>query len=204
MREAYASKISPMLTTCPEKHVASYAAKPASLRKPAWSALAATLVTLAVLAAVPGQAGAGEAAAATPGCATSGLVVWIETPGNGAAGSIFYKLRFTNLSGRTCTLSGYPGVSAVNLSGAQLGSSASRERPASPRRVTLAAGASASATLRIVEAGNFPASRCHRTTAAGLRVYPPGQSRAKTVPFPFEACARRGPTYLSVQPVRRS
>jgi hypothetical protein len=35
-----------------------------------------------------------------------------------------YYLEFTNLSGHACTLAGYPGVSAVGLSGGQLGSPA--------------------------------------------------------------------------------
>ncbi|HEY1690150.1 MAG TPA: DUF4232 domain-containing protein [Solirubrobacteraceae bacterium] len=165
---------------------------------------AVCLAALATLLFTATRAGTVRAASAVPKCSASGLVVWLDTDGNGAAGSIYYKLELTNLSGRPCTLNGYPGVSAVSLSGAQLGSPASRERPSSPRLVTLAAGATASAQLRIVEAGNFPASRCHQTTAAGLRVYPPGQSSAKTVPFPFEACARSGPVYLSVQPVRKS
>ena len=56
--------------------------------------------------------------------------------------------------------------------------------------------------LRIVEAGNYPASKCGRVTAAGLRVYPPGQSSAKTIPFPFEACSRSGPAHLAIGPVK--
>jgi hypothetical protein len=67
--------------------------------------------------------------------------------------------------------------------------------------VLLANGATKTATLRIVEAGNFPSTRCHMTTAAGLRVYPPNQTASKVVPFPFGACARAGPVYLSVRVV---
>lgn len=143
------------------------------------------------------------AAAAPPRCATSGLVVWLDTQGSGAAGSVYYRLEFTNLSGRACTLSGYPGVSAVGLSSRQIGRSASREGGSKARTVTLANGATATASLRIVEAGNFPSSSCRQAKAAGLKVYPPNQSAAKTVPFPFEACSRSGPTFLSVGPVRQ-
>ena len=63
-------------------------------------------------------------AASTPGCATSGLVVWLNTNGDGYAGGADYTLNFTNLSGHRCNLRGYPGVSATNLSGGQLGTSA--------------------------------------------------------------------------------
>jgi hypothetical protein len=66
---------------------------------------------------------------------------------------------------------------------------------------TLASGATVTATLRVVQAGNFPNATCHLASAAGVRVYPPGQKAAKVVPFPFDACARSGPVYLSVGPV---
>jgi hypothetical protein len=38
--------------------------------------------------------------------------------------------------------------------------------------------------------------------AAGLRVYPPGQTASELVPYPFEACARSGPVYLHVEAVQ--
>jgi hypothetical protein len=68
--------------------------------------------------------------------------------------------------------------------------------------VTLAKGATKSATLGIVEVLNFPRSACHPVTAAGLRVYPPGQRKSKVVPFPFGACSRSGPNYLNIGAVR--
>lgn len=174
----------------------------ASARRPialACAVCAAAAAALGALTAVDGSA----AAAGTPRCATAGLVVWLDTQGNGTAGSIYYQLQLTNLSGRTCTLGGYPGVSAVSLQGRQLGRAASRESGAKARTVTLANGATAEATLRIVAAGNFPRSACKQTTAAGLRVYPPSQTTAKTVPYPFEACSRSGPTVLIVGPIRK-
>jgi len=143
-------------------------------------------------------------AASTPKCTTSGLVVWLDTVGNGTAGSIYYTLHFTNLSGRTCTLGGYPGVSAVNLTGHQLGSAASRNHTGTPQTIVLAPGADATATLQIVEAGNFQISACHQTTAAGLRVFPPNLTASKVVPFPFSACSKTGPVYLSVQAVKHA
>ena len=150
-------------------------------------------------AAVIIPAAAQGAAAAAPPCTTSGLVAWLDTQGNGAAGSVFYTLELTNLSGRTCTVEGYAGVSAVNLAGHALGSAAARDHTVTPRLVTLAGGASADAVLRIVQAGNFPPSACRQVTAAGLRVYPPNLTRSKVIPFPFGACSRAGPVYLSVQ-----
>jgi len=128
---------------------------------------------------------------ATPACATSGLDAWLNTLGNGAAGTIYYELEFTNLSGATCTLFGYPGVSATDLSGNQLGSAAFR-LSGTTQTVTLANGATASALLGIVEGGIFPPAQCGPVTAAGLRVYPParpspGGCRSPSPPVPRAA-----------------
>jgi hypothetical protein len=145
---------------------------------------------------------AGAAPAATPAaCKTAGLVVWVNTNGgNAAAGSTYVTLEFTNQSGRTCSLSGYPGVSALDLRGHPLGSPGGRN-PSTVHVVRLANGATAGAVLQIVVAANYPPAKCRRTAAAGLRVYPPNQTASKVVPIPFEACARTGPVVLNVKAV---
>jgi hypothetical protein len=129
-------------------------------------------------------------------------VVWLDTRGGGAAGSTYYNLEFTNLSGHACTLFGYPGVSGVNLAGHRLGSPATRDAAHAPATVTLRAGATAHAVLRVVDVANYPSATCRQVTAAGLRVYPPGQMASKRVPYPFGACSRSGPGYLSVEAVQ--
>lgn len=155
-----------------------------------------SLAATVLLAAAP----AAGSAVPPPSCNTGGLVIWV-TNGNGAAGSIYYQLELTNQSGHTCTLRGFPGVAAVNLDGHQLGRAASHT-PGKVKTVALKNNDSATATLRIVQAGNFPAAKCGVTDAAGLRIHPPGQRAAKTVPLPFLACSRTAETFLSVQPVR--
>ena len=167
-----------------------------------WIAPAAVLATIALGGTALASSGAQRS---TPACATSELVVWLNTASGGAAaGSSYYKLEFTNLSGRACTLRGYPGVSAVDLRGRQLGRAAGRDPMTPLRTITLAPRASATAVLRIEDVLNYPAARCNRTNAAGLRVYPPNQTGAKTVPFPFLACSKAAPTYLFVARVRRA
>lgn len=165
----------------------------------------AAILVLALLGAALASPGAGAsgagASAPAPPCATRGLVVWLDTQGSGAAGSSFYRVELTNLSGRACTLSGYPRVVAVDLGGRALGSGSQRFVSAKPT-VTLAAGATGSFALQIAEAANFPASACRRVTAAGLRVFPPHQNASKVIPFPFQACSRSGPVYLSAQAVQ--
>jgi Protein of unknown function (DUF4232) len=131
-------------------------------------------------------------------------VIWLDTEGSGTAGSVFYRLKFTNLSAHRCTLDGFPFLMAVNLSGHQLGRRAAFAPGLTPYNVTLRPGKTATALLQVVDVGNFPPSACRPVTAAGLKVFPPNQTRAKVIPFPFAACSRRsGPVYLWVRPVRR-
>jgi Protein of unknown function (DUF4232) len=172
-----------------------------------------SLVLAAALAigtiALPAEPG-GALAASTPKCTTSGLVVWLNQEGGGGTlGSIYYKLELTNLSGHPCALYGYPGVAAVSLAGHQLGVAALREPTPSKHVVTLASGSStlnndstATALVRIIDVGVLPG--CRPVAAAGLRVYPPGQTRAKVIPFPFEACSRAGRSNLAIRAVTPS
>jgi hypothetical protein len=153
--------------------------------------VAALVVAPAIALASTGSAARPEAAASTPLCQTPGLVIWLDTSGSGAAGTTFYKLNFTNLSGHACTLNGFPFLYAVNLAAHQVGPTASFRTPPSPHLVRLANGKTATAALGIVDTGNFPPSACRPVTAAGLRVFPPNQTRSKLVPFPFSACSRR-------------
>jgi hypothetical protein len=166
--------------------------------------IAACCAALALLAPLA-SAGNGAASASTAPCSAANLVVWLPSgTGNGAAGSIFYKLRITNLGGGACTLKGFPKVSAVNLKGSAIGKPASKETGQKAGTVKLAAGGSASFQLRVVEAGNFSPADCHATMAAGLRVTPPGAGGAKVVPFPFETCAKPTQAVLTVGPVKKS
>jgi hypothetical protein len=165
-------------------------------------ACTAGLALAATYAARASSAGAsGGAAVSLPRCATSGLVVWLDTAGSHAAGSTYYKLEFTNLSAHRCSLFGYPGVSAVDLGHHLLGGAAARNTHLAPHLVSLASGASASAVLQLTDTGVFPRSACRQRTAAGLRVYPPDQTASKIVPFPFPACGHTGPVYLHVEAV---
>jgi hypothetical protein len=165
------------------------------------AAAAALVVAVAPASSIASQRA--HAAALLP-CPTSGLVVWLNPgSGGGAAGSFYYTLELTNLSGGSCTLLGYPGVSGVSLSGTQIGSPASRAPGGgSSKTITLANGGTADITLRIVDVLNFPTSRCRPTTAAGLRVYPPGQKASKIVPFPFKGCSKSGTVYINVSAAR--
>ena len=172
------------------------------MQRLAWSL--ARLIGVAAVVCTATAAASATVMTGTPRCSTARLVVWLGGQGGRTAGSTYYKLELTNLSGRACTLRGYPGVSAVSLAGRRLGSAASRNAVHPPRSITLRSGATATAVLQVVDVHNLPRASCDPTTAAGLRVYPPGQTASKLVPFPFLACARGGPQYLSVEVVQRA
>ena len=159
-----------------------------------------TLV-IAPLAAAASAQPARQYPAALARCQAPSLVVWLDTNGNGAAGSTYYNLQFTNLSGSACELTGFPGVSAVALGGSQVGLAAGRSLPGASVAIRLGPGATATSVLQLTAAENFPSQACHAVMAAGLRVYPPGATASKLVPYPLEACSASGATVLHVRPV---
>jgi hypothetical protein len=161
--------------------------------------LAIGISTLAL--AAPGTH---AAAARVLPCDSHGVDVWMNIPGNGAAGTIFYKLHFTNLSGSACTLNGFPFIHAVNLAGHPLGNRAAFDRHlGAPHPVTLGKGKTVTTTLAITDVGNLPPSKCKPVTAAGIEVFAPSgiNEIGRVVPIPFGACTTIGklaPTFMRV------
>jgi Protein of unknown function (DUF4232) len=140
------------------------------------------------------------ATAAVPRCTARDLGVWVAVDqGNGAAGTIYYPLEFTNLSGHTCSLFGYPGVSAVNSDGQQLGSPAGWGSLAAARTVNLAPGATAHTLLAYHDAAVTTEPGCDPVfTATLLRVYPPDQYGPTYALFDLEVCSHPGPVYMNL------
>jgi hypothetical protein len=161
-------------------------------------------LAIAVLAAGGSIGGAGAANAGTAAigkCTAADLGARLATDrGDGAAGSIYYPLDFTNLGRRTCTLYGFPGVSAVDSHGHQLGDAATRNRTTAAHLVVLRPGATAHTTLQWIEVANY-GSGCRPVTAVELKIYPPGQRSATHAAFGLGACSRPGYPYLSVAPI---
>jgi hypothetical protein len=160
-------------------------------------ALASTAVLVpAVALAASGSATAPQTTVADR-CLTGQLDDWIGIPGGGTAGSTYYQLEISNIGKTTCTLYGYPGVSALR-GNTQLGSAANRNPSHRDTLVALPPGGTAHVILQITDVGVFSPSSCHPTQATSLRVYAPGAFASIRVPFSFEGCARRGPVYLHV------
>ncbi len=137
-----------------------------------------------------------------PPCATSALRVSVAASQGAAAGSSYYPIVFTNVSGAACTLYGYPGVSFVTgVGGSQIGMPAT-ENPAHPRQlITLAPGQAGHAELQVVNAENYPPANCGPVTAHWLKVYPPNQTAPLYAGFAAQACTKPR-TILTVQTVQ--
>ncbi len=168
----------------------------------ALTAAAVAIPTTALAAsgspAKPAAAARAAAAAIPPRCGTAALTAWLGIPGDGYAGGVGYQLELSNISNHTCSLYGFPGVSALAPGGHQLGRAANRGHAVPNRLVTLGRGATAHAELQITDVTVFPPSSCGKTTAVALRVYPPGATRSLEIPFTFQACGKSGPVYLHV------
>lgn len=108
----------------------------------------------------------------------------------GAAGSTYTVIDFTNISSVTCTLYGYPGVVFAGGTPVHPIGLPATENPATPRQlVTLAPGAVASALLRIVHAENFPVAQCHLASVTYLQVIPPNQTTPVYVQYTSSTCS---------------
>jgi hypothetical protein len=150
---------------------------------------AAVLACVALLApATLAGASARARAAGFSACTTSHLEVWLgDGEGGGTAGRTYYPLEFSNVGRASCTLYGYPGVSAWGLNGKQIGLPATKNGSAHST-VTIASGDTAHALLAIADWGAI----CAKGVAAyGLKVYPPDQKQAQTFSFPLTVCASR-------------
>lgn len=184
----------------------------------AFAGTAALAVTLTRVPQRPPHAALSSSLALSP-CPTSVLDAWVglgttestSIPDNGhhLEGDItYYTLEFTNLSARTCSLYGYPEVSAYAgsaVTGTQIGSAATYDPAVRPRPVTLAPGATAHSVLRVTGPGQFQPAACARVTAPELRVVLPGQGlrvRPAFVPITLPACSKPGPKFLSVQAIQ--
>jgi hypothetical protein len=203
--------------------------RPAAGVLPHRIAVAALLSTAALLAAcdTASQSTGGSAAASTPTaaatsasaapassapatsssstavtiCAASALKAAVNTAKPGAAaGSIYYPLDLTNISGSTCTVFGYPGVSFVTgPSGTLIGRAATRNPVKPATTVTLAPGQVAHATLQVAQAGNYDPAQCKPVTAHWLRIFPPDQTAPLFVSFTTKACSARLPHSVGSQ-----
>ncbi|MFI1735116.1 DUF4232 domain-containing protein [Streptomyces acidicola] len=143
-------------------------------------------------ALLTGGAAAGAAWATTPAstsagprtCTVSDLYVSMGRK-EGAAGSLYWPIRFTNTSTTSCTLRGYPGVSVLDTTHHQIGAAATRNG-GGVSTVTLTPTHSVSAVIRTT---NGPIGGPCQATGSYLRVYPPASRTAVLVPAAWKVCS---------------
>jgi Protein of unknown function (DUF4232) len=184
----------------------SSAAAPASSAAPSSAAAATSAASSAAPSAATSpnevtaspSATAGRGGGAANGCATRDLQVKAGT-GQGAAGSLYQEIEFTNIGTAACTLYGYPGVSlAAGNPVTQVGAAASRSTVAGPAVVTLQPGAVGSALLRITQALNYPTSTCSPKSTTYLVIYPPNQTTPVYLSYKSMGCAANAVKLLTI------
>ena len=179
------------LTPSPGVASSSSAAAPASAATPASSSAEASPGSSS-----PGNQGA--AAAGTPACATRYLKATVGVA-QGAAGSIYQVIDFTNISDAVCALFGYPGVAlAGGTPVTQIGAAAARSTGSSAKLVTLAAGKTANALLQITQAENYSASRCAPKASTYLQIYPTNQTTPIYLAYKSMGCSSSKVNLLTV------
>jgi hypothetical protein len=136
---------------------------------------------------------------AAPGCGSMDLAAHAGLS-QGTAGSVYQVIYLTNLDNVACTLYGYPGVSLAGGSTTvdQVGAAASRSTATAPTVVTLGPGQSPNATLRIVDAGNYPTATCQPTPTTYLQIFPPGQTTPIYLAYKSTGCASTSVNLLSI------
>lgn len=156
------------------------------------AAPAATVTTTAPAGGTSSAPGTSQSPAVIgpAACATSSLRVKLGAS-SGYAGGVYVVIEFTNASGASCSLYGYPGVALVSGSShTQIGLAAKRTATTPVKLVTLNPGGTANAVLQIVDALNFPSSTCGPDKATDLQVYPPNQTVPVYLPNTSNGCTK--------------
>src|ERR1700677_2193544 len=113
---------------------------------------------------------AATAPAAVSRCLAGHLAVWVNADSaDGTAGTTYFNLDYTNTGRTTCSLYGYPGVTATTQGGAQIGKAATRDNGTPARFIDIAPGKTAHSNLGYHDIVIEPS--CKERTPAYLKVY---------------------------------
>jgi len=141
-------------------------------------------------------------AAGPPACATRDLKATVGVA-QGAAGSVYQVIDFTNIGTASCSLYGYPGVALAGGSPVtQIGAAASRSTQTAASLVTLTAGATGNVLLRITQAENYPSATCNPVASTYLQIYPPNQTTPIYLAYKSTGCSSSKVNLLTVSVVQ--
>ncbi|MFS3127416.1 DUF4232 domain-containing protein [Nocardioides sp. Bht2] len=167
-----------------------------------WRRVGAAAGVLVIAGLLMPVTAAPQAGAAAPPSCTAGMTKVSFRALDGAAGSVYGRMRVRNVSNHTCTIRGYGGISYVGYgNGTQIGAPSQRE-PAVVRTVTLRPQQVAKARVRMVEAGNYGVRRCRPTAVDGFRVYLPGETRSQFARYTTTGCRNPNVHLLYSRPYR--
>ena len=117
----------------------------------------------------------------------------------GAAGSVYQVIDFTNISTASCSLYGYPGVAlAAGSPVTQVGEAASRSTAAGPALVTLTPGAVRERAAADHAGAELPDGDVHPTATTYLQIYPPNQTTPIYLAYKSTGCSATGVNLLTV------
>jgi hypothetical protein len=159
----------------------------------------AAVLTATVGAGVLGVGTLGAAAAqatsatgTTTECRTVDLSAQLKA-GSPGAGQRYATVVLTNVSGHTCTVTGYGGLGLLGAPGQGVPTDLRRVPTPAPATVSLAPGASARSLLHwtVIPATDEPGTVCE-PTAVTVVVTPPDQTTAALRPWTFGPVCQHG------------
>jgi hypothetical protein len=134
----------------------------------------------------------------TPGPCTAAQLAVALGPSQGAAGTTYVPLVFTNPVLYTCTLRGFPRVLSVRgPANRAVGPPATDVRGHALAVWVQPFGGTASASFGVTDAGDLPASSCGPRRASGVEVTPPHTRQATLLADNHVVCTRLASTSVS-------
>lgn len=180
----------------------SSAASSASTPSSSAPSASASAITPSASVTSPSASASPGATPAVARCTTGDLSITLG-PAEGAAGSTYVPIRLVNSSSHPCRTGGFGGVSLVTSPRSEpVGAPADRTGAGNAKPIVLRPGGRAAATLRISQAENYPADKCHPSPTHGLRVYPPNETQSVYLGHDAVACEATGVHLLSLTPYR--
>ena len=166
-----------------------------------WAISVLLIATTGIL--IPAAASAGTQAAAPPRCLSQNLHLSFQPDfGGGYAGGYVYNVLWENMGTGSCSLTGYPGISALGSKLRVLGSPAGRDGIDPVTTVTMPPGGIIVSKLRVTDVYNYPEAKCKPTRAFYIRAYAPGAYQAdRAAAASFEACRGPGIVYMHTSTV---
>jgi len=174
-----------------------------------WAAILGSIASATLTIGCSGPAASTKRSATAPSSSTAGPSGPRCGPGllilagdwNGAAGSTFGYVTFSNAGRSACVLTGgYPTVKFLNDGRLIATAARASDTGAHPAAFLLTSGTAVGALIQLVDTANLPSPSCAPTGATQLMVTAPSGAGSVSVDGTFEVCT--GVSSASVGPVQ--